>query len=135
MIAAPDHPLAGERRVDLKRLAGETWIEDNVGSEIMLRQLSARAGFEPRVSTVADDLLAKTGLVAAGLGVALVPDLLAPSLRPDLSILRLKRPSNRGIYLIARRDRTDLEELVEALRYDGPGPGADRTPISKRARE
>ena len=61
-------------RVDLKRLAGETWIEDNAGSEVMLRQLAARAGFEPRISTIADDLLAKTGMVAAGLGVAMVPD-------------------------------------------------------------
>ena len=57
----------------------------------MLRQLAARAGFEPRISFTADDLLAKTGMVAAGLGVALVPDLMLPSLRPDLAILRLKR--------------------------------------------
>ena len=115
VIAAPGHPLAGPDRVDLKRLAGETWIEDNVGSEIMLRQLAARAGFEPRISTMADDLLSKTGMVAAGLGVALVPDLLVPSLRADLAILRLKRPTYRGIYLISRKDRVDLEGLVEAL--------------------
>ena len=109
VIAAPGHPLAGPDRVDLKRLADETWIEDNVGSEVMLRQLAARAGFEPRISTMADDLLAKTGMVAAGLGVALVPDLLVPSLRADLAILRLKRPTYRGIYLISRKDRTGLD--------------------------
>ena len=115
VVAAPDHPLAGEGRIDLKRLAEETWIEDNVGSEVMLRQLAARAGFEPRISTVADDLLAKTGLVAAGLGVAIVPDLLVPSLRPDLAILRLRRPIHRGIYLISRKDRGGLDDLVAAL--------------------
>ena len=78
----------------MRLLAGETWIEDNVGSEIMLRQLAARAGFEPRISMTADDLLAKTGMAAAGLGVALVPDLLVPALRPDLAVLRLKRPAH-----------------------------------------
>jgi DNA-binding transcriptional LysR family regulator len=116
VIAAAAHPLAGARRIDLKALADETWVEDNVGSETMLRQLAARAGFEPRVSMSADaDLLAKTGLVAAGLGVAIVPDMLVPSLRPDLTILRLKRPAHRGIYLLARKDRQDLEGLATAL--------------------
>jgi DNA-binding transcriptional LysR family regulator len=115
VIAAPGHPLAGPDRVDMKRFADETWIEDNVGSEIMLRQLAARAGFEPRISMTADDLLAKTGMVAAGLGIAIVPGLLLPSLRGDLAILRLKRPTFRGIYLISRKDRDDLGDLVAAL--------------------
>jgi DNA-binding transcriptional LysR family regulator len=115
VIAEPGHPLAGEQRVDLRRLADATWIEDNIGSETMLRQLAARAGFEPHISTIADDLLAKTGLVAAGLGVAIVPDLLIPSLRADLAILRLKRPMHRGIYLISRTDRTGLDDVVAAL--------------------
>jgi DNA-binding transcriptional LysR family regulator len=119
VVAAPDHPLAGPDRVDLRRLARATWIEDNAGSEIMLRQLAARAGFEPQISTMADDLLAKTGMVAAGLGVAIVPDLLVPSLRSDLAILRLKRPIHRGIYLISRKDRTGLDDLVAALRLTG----------------
>jgi DNA-binding transcriptional LysR family regulator len=115
VIAAPGHRLAGADRIGIERLADETWIEDNAGSEVMLRQLAARARFEPRISTMADDLLAKTGMVAAGLGVALVPDLLVPSLRADLTILRLKRPTYRGIYLISRTDRTDLGPLVDAL--------------------
>jgi DNA-binding transcriptional LysR family regulator len=119
VVAAADHPLdhspVGEDRIDVRVLAGETWIEDNVGSEIMVRQLAARAGFEPVISFSADDLIGKTGMAAAGLGIALVPDLLVPALRPDLVVLRLKRPVRRGIYLIARKERTDLGELVDAL--------------------
>jgi DNA-binding transcriptional LysR family regulator len=117
VIAAPGHPLVGTGPVDLTRLADEVWIEDNAGSEVMLRQLAARAGFEPRISTVADDLMAKTGLVAAGLGVAIVPDLLLPSLRADLAILRLRRPVHRGIYLLSRKDRSGLDDLVAALSF------------------
>ena len=81
----------------------------------MLRQLAARAGFDPQVSFSADGLLAKTGLVAAGLGVALVPDLMLPSLRPDLAILRLREPARRGIYLLSRKDRDGFDPLVVAL--------------------
>jgi DNA-binding transcriptional LysR family regulator len=117
VIAPADHPLAGAGRVALKRLAGERWIEDNAGSEIMLRQLAARAGFEPQISTMADDLLAKTGMVAAGLGVAIVPDLLVPSLRADLAVIRTKGPTYRGIYLLSRKDRAGLDDLVAALTW------------------
>jgi DNA-binding transcriptional LysR family regulator len=119
VIAAPGHPLDGAGPIDLTRLADEVWIEDNAGSEVMLRQLAARAGFEPRVSTVADDLMAKTGLVAAGLGVAIVPGLLLPSLRADLAILRLRRPVHRGVYLLSRKDRSGLDDLVAALTFEG----------------
>jgi DNA-binding transcriptional LysR family regulator len=115
VIAEPGHRLARGRRIDLKRLAGETWIEDNVGSEVMLRQLAARAGFEPQVSSTADDLLAKTGMVAAGLGVAIVPAMLLPALRSDLAVLRVRQPVLRGIYLLARTDRSDLAPVVDAL--------------------
>lgn len=118
VIAAPDHPLAGDERLDVKRLADETWVEDNAGSEVMLRQLAARSGFEPRIETIADDLLAKTGLVAAGLGVAIVPSMLLPALRSDLAVIRLTRPVHRGIYLLTRRDagaRAAVDALTNAL--------------------
>jgi DNA-binding transcriptional LysR family regulator len=115
VIAEPGHRLARGRRVELERLAGETWIEDNPGSEVMLRQLAARAGFEPRIATMADDLLAKTGMVAAGLGVAIVPTMLLPALRGDLAVIKVRDPAHRGIYLLARTDRTDLGILVDAM--------------------
>jgi DNA-binding transcriptional LysR family regulator len=134
VIAAPGHPLSGPDRVDIKRFAHEAWIEDNVGSEIMLRQLAARAGFEPRISMAADDLLAKTGMVAAGLGIAIVPGLLLPSLRADLAVVRLKRPTYRGIYLLTRKERTGLDDLVNALLtsmvepFETPCPSAPQEP-------
>ena len=116
-MAVSGHPLAGQGRVEVRLLSDETWIEDNVGSEIMVRQLAARAGFEPRISFSADDLIGKTGMAAAGLGIALVPDLLVPALRPDLSILRLRRPPRRGVYLLSRKDRAGLDVLVESLSF------------------
>jgi DNA-binding transcriptional LysR family regulator len=118
VVAAAGHALAGTDRVDVRLLADETWIEDNVGSEVMVRQLAARAGVEPRISFSADDLVGKTGMAAAGLGIALVPDLMLPALRPDLAVIRLKRPPRRGIYLLTRKDRTQLDELVAALSAD-----------------
>ena len=114
-----DHVLAegATARVatPIAALAGERWIEDNPGSIALLRTLAVRAGFEPRVEHLADDLAAKTGLVAAGLGVALVPGLLLPALRADVAVVRLAEPATRGVYLLTRRDGPDLEGLAAAL--------------------
>jgi DNA-binding transcriptional LysR family regulator len=115
VLAREGHRLAGPDRTTLAHLAEETWVEDNAGSETILRQLAARAGFEPRVTVSAGDLFAKTGLVAAGLGVALVPGLMVPALRSDITVLRLTEPATRGIYLIARRDRDRLDDLLAVL--------------------
>ena len=115
VIAPKGYPHASTGRLDARDLSEETWIEDNPGSEIMLRQLAAKAGFEPRIVTLADDLLAKTGMVAAGLGIALVPGVMLPALRADLAVLRLKRPAERGLYLLTRKDRPRQDALVAAL--------------------
>ncbi|HEY0949566.1 LysR substrate-binding domain-containing protein, partial [Nocardioides sp.] len=115
VVLPTDHGLAGRATVPIAALGEERWIEDNPGSIALLRTLAVRAGFEPRVEHLADDLAAKTGLVAAGLGVALVPGLLLPALRADVTVVRLADPATRGVYLLTRRDGPDLEDLAAAL--------------------
>lgn len=115
VLAPPEHHLAGWRRIGIEELADEAWVEDNAGSETLLRQLAVRAGFEARLHRGADDLLTKTGLVAAGMGVALVPGILVPALRSDLTVLRLDQPARRGVYLLTEGDRTPMNDLVGTL--------------------
>src|SRR5438067_419689 len=54
-------------------------------SVIVLRACAA-AGFEPHVAFESDDYLAVQGLVAAGLGVALIPELALATVREDIVI-------------------------------------------------
>ncbi|MQS12641.1 LysR family transcriptional regulator [Streptomyces kaniharaensis] len=78
------HPLA--RRggpVELARLAGEQWIAGCPQCRGHLVELCAGAGFEPRIDFATDDYPAVVGLVAAGLGVAVLPRLALESVRPD----------------------------------------------------
>ncbi|WP_284532371.1 LysR family transcriptional regulator [Nocardioides sp. T2.26MG-1] len=115
VIVPADHAVAQDSTIAIERLSEELWVEDNASSAAVLRRLATRAGFEPRLQHLADDLSAKTGLVAAGLGVALVPGLLVPALRADVAVLRLTEPATRGIYLLTRRDELGLENLADAL--------------------
>jgi len=51
------------------------------------------AGFEPRVSFESDDYQTVQGLVAAGVGVSLIPQLALSTVRPDIRV-RALHPSS-----------------------------------------
>ena len=81
-----DHPLARKRSLKLADLADETWIRDGSpcpDSEIFLRACHA-AGFEPRVAFQSEDYLAIQGFIAAGVGIALIPQLALQAVRDDV---------------------------------------------------
>ena len=111
------HRLAAGRKtpVTLAELAADRWIEDNLGSEAQLRTMAARADVELWIDRSATDLMTKTGLVAAGHGVALVPGSLARALRPDVHVLRLTDATRRGIYVLELAADDPHREFVSAL--------------------
>jgi molybdate transport repressor ModE-like protein len=85
-LLPPGHPLAerdGGRPVELVELAGEQWIAGCPQCRGQLVELCGQAGFEPRIDFATDDYPAVVGLVAAGLGVAVLPRLALAAVRPD----------------------------------------------------
>jgi DNA-binding transcriptional LysR family regulator len=84
----PGHPLADGERIAMERLAGETWVSSaDATCKRMLVHGAGRAGFTPKVAFASDDYGAVGRLVLAGVGVALVPALAAPSIG-DAVVLR-----------------------------------------------
>ncbi|MFF7633903.1 LysR substrate-binding domain-containing protein [Kitasatospora sp. NPDC008050] len=81
-----DHPLAGRGEghpVELSELAEEQWIAGCPQCRGHLVELCAGAGFAPRIDFATDDYPAVVGLVAAGLGVAVLPSLALTAVRHD----------------------------------------------------
>jgi DNA-binding transcriptional LysR family regulator len=90
LIAVPgQHRLAGKTAVRLAEFAEDTFIVGSATAEETLMRVSLPPGFRPRTDIVAPDWTAKLGLVAAGLGVALIPALAVRSAPADLALLRL----------------------------------------------
>lgn len=91
----PDHRLAARDRIALAELAGESWIQGvRRGATVSVLPAACRAaGFEPRIAFQTDDPLAWQGLVAAGVGVAVVPQLMMPVARSDLAVRPLDPPT------------------------------------------
>jgi DNA-binding transcriptional LysR family regulator len=80
------------------------------------------AGFAPRVTFESDDYGAVQGMVASGMGVALIPSLALVAARADIAIkpLRDEAPARRVRAGIARERPSALADaLVEILRAAG----------------
>ncbi len=91
-LALPkEHPLAGRQQIRLGDLEGDAWVQTSRSSPCarhVVRSCHA-AGFEPNVAFESDDYQTVQGLVAAGVGVALIPQLALSVVREDIAIRSL----------------------------------------------
>jgi DNA-binding transcriptional LysR family regulator len=95
------HPRASQARIKLEDLAAEPWILGSTGrcpdTEVFLRACQT-AGFDCQIAFHSDDYLSIQGFVAAGVGLALIPDLGLITVRDDVVIRSLHgKPPYRRI--------------------------------------
>lgn len=76
------HRLARSSSIGIGELAGESWIAGCPRCRGQLVRVCESAGFTPRIDFATDDYPAVVGLVGAGLGVAVLPELAIESVRP-----------------------------------------------------
>jgi DNA-binding transcriptional LysR family regulator len=120
------HPLAGRGAITLADLRGEEWMLAGVGgtcpdSNVVLRSCRD-AGFAPNITFTSEDYGAIQGMVASGMGVALIPSLALVSARDDI-VLRPLRDANptRRVHAAVATDRPSAlgDALLEILRSSG----------------
>jgi len=94
-LALPrEHPLAEDAQLRLRDLEREAWVQTSHSSPCARHVVRCchAAGFEPSVSFESDDYQTVQGLVAAGVGVALIPELALSVVREDI-VIRALSPS------------------------------------------
>jgi DNA-binding transcriptional LysR family regulator len=92
LVVPADHPLASRKRIRLAEAADETFVtlEPGYGLRRITDDLCKEAGFRPRVAFEGEEAETLRGLVAAGLGVALLPP---PAVaRPGVAELTVTAP-------------------------------------------
>ena len=95
------HRLAQAGAVRLEQLAGETWIAGCERCRDHLVRAAAAAGFTPGIAFATDDYIAVQRLVATGLGVALLPELVLDTVQlPGLVATSLASAPERQIVAI-----------------------------------
>jgi DNA-binding transcriptional LysR family regulator len=101
-----DHPLADKPDLKMADLRDEVWIAG--GSQILI---AALPGFEPRIAFESTQWLAKQGLVAAGVGVTLIPTVALATVHDEIVLRSLgdEAPHRR------------ISIATHACRYHAPG--------------
>lgn len=112
--------LADREDVRVGELAGQEWIAGCPRCRGHLVDLADAAGFSPRIRYETDDSVAVLGLVAEGLGVALVPSLAtAGGVTPGVVQVALSPVERRQVLAVTTPDLArvpSVAALVEALR-------------------
>jgi DNA-binding transcriptional LysR family regulator len=115
------HPLAHKPRVRLQDVSDETWIQEGDPRNACSRLQKAAcrsAGFEPRVGFQSDDYNVVQGMVASGMGVALLPSLALANMREDIVVRSLGKTAparNICAATLAGRYRSPATEAMLAI--------------------
>jgi molybdate transport repressor ModE-like protein len=99
-ILPAGHPLAKRRQVALADLAGDPWVasSDLGGCRRIMEMLCREAGFEPRVAFEVDETTAVQALVAANVGVTLLPRLALSAVHPGVVARKLAETPQRRVW-------------------------------------
>ena len=122
VLVHEDHPMASRKSLDFATLATEPWITDRAGTAYHQLFMTAcvAAGFVPHVAHHASEWDTASALVAAGLGIALIPRLARLPAGDPVRRIRLRgdsAPSRSAIVAIrAGSSRHPLiADALEAL--------------------
>ncbi|MFF0792533.1 LysR substrate-binding domain-containing protein [Streptomyces spiralis] len=121
-VVLPDaHPLAGHETLDIAELAAEPWVPGCLKTEAYLRRYAERAGFDPQVRGTTTDYFFARSLVAAGMGVSLIPSIAQTPQVAGVRAVPIAPPTptrHIGVATIHRRNHTEVRTLIEALQAE-----------------
>ncbi|WP_036921572.1 LysR family transcriptional regulator [Propionicicella superfundia] len=119
VVALPrTHPLDGRDAVALDELSEARWIAGCPLCRGHLLAACTASGFTPHVAHATDNVVAVLGLVQAGLGVALLPDLalLPLDVPPGVGVHPTRPAESRQVNLIHRAGADQVPAVREAVR-------------------
>ncbi|WP_395346058.1 LysR substrate-binding domain-containing protein [Variovorax sp. UC122_21] len=126
VVLPPGHPLAGREGLRLAELRDEDFVFFRLGSSLFVDAIHGAcifARFEPRIVQQVVEVSAVLNLVAAGLGVSVVPGSIAAQRAESVAICPLvEEPQapriSADVFLVRRKDeeRAAVLALADALR-------------------
>lgn len=123
------HRLAAKRTIDLADLADEPWVGSEWPGPCLDAVLGAceSAGFRPDFVVQSEDYATAQGFVAAGLGVALVPEMGLGNRHPAAVVRKVRNPVPLRVIYTAVRESSPtpptLHTLLQTLRQAATGLG------------
>jgi DNA-binding transcriptional LysR family regulator len=129
LLVQRNHPLANRKSARIDTLRDQEWIvRDEHPVADVLRRVCRDAGFEPRIAFAANDYQETQGMVAAGIGIALAPQLALSALRADVVAVPLAGAPKRRIllaHLANRRLSPAAQQAAAVFRSTAKRRGSD----------
>ena len=120
VVLPADHPLADSEAVEVHQLSDQMWVDHDIKDSPngrMIRTACQAAGFVPQFAARLDDHNAALSLVAAGLGITVLPHLALRDLPRGTVVRPLRNPTvQRRIVAHVRQDRAGEELVAAALK-------------------
>jgi DNA-binding transcriptional LysR family regulator len=132
VVLPEDHAVARRHAlaVPLAELAGEVWTTGHPGTAweaVTGRTCRQLGGFDPVIRHRTNDSVLSLGLVAGGLAVTLLPDLVGPGAHPGVVVRGIaEAPVHRTIFAATRTAdaaRPSVRALLAAVRSAAAGVG------------
>jgi DNA-binding transcriptional LysR family regulator len=102
----------------IEELADEQWIAGCPRSRRHLVEMCERAGFTPRIDFATDDYPAVVGLVAAGLGVAVLPELALEPVRSEgVAVIAVRPAVHREVVALTLPDLAKVPAVAAMLTH------------------
>lgn len=119
LLVAADHPVAGQKIVELRQLADEWWIAGCPLCQRAFLRMCREQGFVPRIACSTDDVQTVQELVRAQVGIAIRPALLGGLVRDNTAVVVQLLPKIERIVsvnvLSERANDPSLSKFIEAL--------------------
>jgi DNA-binding transcriptional LysR family regulator len=126
LIVLPEGHPAAHRDTDgvpLSELAGEVWTTGHIGTpweEMVSGTCRRLGGFDPDIRHRTNDSVVSLALVAQGMAVTLLPELVGPATRPGVIVRTIADGAvHRTIFAATRRtdaQRPSVQALLVAIR-------------------
>lgn len=115
LLAAKSHALAKLKDVTLKQLAAESFIFYKGRARDTALEACRKADFEPRVACESGELETVRALVAAGLGLAVVPQLAVGNLPRTIQAITIREPKMQRQIAAVWQKGSVLSPAAQAL--------------------
>lgn len=131
----PSHRVATSASVRLAELADEDWIAGSTRLESTLLGSAPHLDFAPRIPFVVAEWTAKQGLVAARLGITLVPSLAASAARSDIVLVPLHAEdfARRVVFVATPAGVADSAAVTAFLGFLAAAAERLQSPVTPRS--
>ncbi|MCE2695238.1 MAG: LysR family transcriptional regulator [Verrucomicrobiaceae bacterium] len=115
LLVAKSHSLVKQKEVALKQLATESFIFYKGRARDTALEACRKAGFEPRIACESGELETVRALVAAGLGLAVVPQLATGNLPKTIQAITIREPKMQRQIAAVWQKGSVLSPAAQAL--------------------